>query len=113
MVDIIPITKEIKDSMELKKLENRRDEIKGFNNDIANQLNTVSEEVKTLQARAIELDGIRKQLMQQASVNNGALSEVTNWIDAIKKKENEEIKVEETTIVDEKVEDNKKSKSKK
>ena len=73
--------------MELEKLEARRDEIIEFNKDIANQLNTIAEEFKTIQARINELTTAKNQLMQQGSVNNGAIAEVMQWIDAIKKKE--------------------------
>ena len=76
--------------MELEKLEARRDEIIGFNKDIANQLNTIAEEFKTIQTRVTELTNAKNSLMQQGSVNNGAIAEVMNWIDAIKKKEEPE-----------------------
>jgi len=86
-VDVLPMTNEIRRKMELNDLEKRRDEIIGYNKDIANQLNQVAEEFKTIQARVNELTTAKNQLMQQGSVNNGAITEVVQWIDAIKKKE--------------------------
>ena len=59
--------------MDLKKLENRRSEIEGFNNQIINELN--------------KIDEAKKKLVNQYQINSGALSEVNQWIDAIKKNE--------------------------
>jgi translation initiation factor IF-2 len=65
--------------MELGKLEKRRDEIIGFNNQIINELN--------------KIDEARKKLINQYQVNIGALSEVNQWIE----KNEDEIKTEEIT----------------
>ena len=88
--EILTMTNSIRRKMELEKLEARRDEIIGYNKDIANQLNTIAEEFKTIQARVTELTNAKNSLMQQGSVNNGAIAEVMQWIDSIKKKEQKE-----------------------
>ena len=98
-VDVLPMTNEIRRKMELNDLEKRRDEIIGYNKDIANQLNTVAEEFKVIQARVNELTNAKNQLMQQGSVNNGAIAEVIQWIEVIKKKEQPE-EVSKDNVVD-------------
>jgi hypothetical protein len=91
MADVIPMTKEIKTIMELSKLEARRDEIIGFNKDIENQLNQIVAANKKLQEDF-------SKLVDQAKVNNGALSEINSFIEAIKKNET----TEDTPVEDKK-----------
>lgn len=74
--------------MELEKLEKRRDEIIGYNNQIVDELNRIDE--------------ARRKLVNQYQVNTGALSEVNLFIEAIKKNDIE-TKTEEI-IEDKKVE---------
>lgn len=95
--------------METEKLEARRDEIIGFNKELANQLNAISEEFKALQARATELNTARQNLIVQANINNGAIAEVMKWIEVIKKKE-VEVDINKDYIYDNVVDINSKKK---
>ncbi len=79
-VGVLTMTNEIRRKMELNDLELRRDEIIGFNQDIEKQVKEVFERNKQLQDMYTKLN-------EQYRINIGALSETTNWIDAIKKKE--------------------------
>jgi hypothetical protein len=96
--EILHMSNEIRRNMELEKLEKRRDEIIGYNKDIADNLNKILAASKKLQEDY-------NKLLDQVKVNNGALSEINNFIDAIKKNE----VIEDTPIVEE----DKKSKKKK
>jgi len=100
MVDIIPMTNEIRRSMELEKLEKRKEEIIGYQKDIETKLNQILATNKKLQEDF-------SKLMDQVKINNGALSEINNFIDAIKKNE----VIEDTQEVV--IEEDKKSKKKK
>ncbi len=77
--------------MFLKDLEARRDEIIGFNNDIAKQVENMRVESTKLQedfnAKAKLYNENFAKLIEQNKINLGALSEIQNWIDAIKAKE--------------------------
>ncbi len=95
---MLHMTKEIKDSMELEKLEKRRDEINGYNDQINARVKQILEQNKQLNAEYIKL-------VDQYKVNMGALGEIQGFIDAIKKNEQED-KAEDIKVV----EDSKKSK---
>ena len=79
--------------MKLEDLEKRRDEIIGFNNDIATQLDNLKIEATKTQNEFNEKVKLFNEnyakLVEQHRVNLGALSEVQNWIEAIKKNEPE------------------------
>jgi hypothetical protein len=103
MVDIMPMTNEIRRSMDLEKLEKRKEEIIGYQKDIENQLNQIIATNKKLQENF-------SKLMDQVKINNGALSEINNFIDAIKKNE---VIADDTQAVEIVEEDKPKSKKKK
>ena len=103
MVDIIPMTNEIRRSMELEKLEKRKEEIIGYQKDIETKLNQILATNKKLQEDF-------SKLMDQVKINNGALSEINNFIDAIKKNE---VIADDTQAVEIVEEDKPKSKKKK
>ena len=88
--------------MKLEDLEKRRDEIIGFNNDIATQIAQMKDEAtkatEEFNAKAKLFNENFAKLIEQHKVNLGALSEVQNWIDAIKK--NEEKVVDNVVPID-------------
>lgn len=88
--EMLHMTNEIRRNMELEKLEKRRDEIIGFNKDIEKQLNQIIAANKKLNEDYIKL-------IDQAKINNGALSENQRQIDEIK---NSEIAPKEEEVVD-------------
>lgn len=79
--------------MNLDDLEKRRDEIIGFNNDIAKQVaqmkNDAIKLTEEFNAKAKTFNENYAKLIEQNKVNLGALSEIQNWIDSLKKKEQE------------------------
>jgi len=103
MVDIMPMTNEIRRSMDLEKLEKRKEEIIGYQKDIETKLNQILATNKKLQEDF-------SKLMDQVKINNGALSEINNFIDAIKKNE---VIADDTQAVEIVEEDKPKSKKKK
>jgi hypothetical protein len=88
--EVMPMTKEIKSKMELEKLEKRRDEITGFNENINKQIQDVFAKNKQLQE-------IYTNLTDQWKVNAGALAEINRQIEEIK---NSETKTDEVVEED-------------
>jgi hypothetical protein len=121
--EVLHMTKEIKNKMELEKLEKRRDEIMGFIDTNDKLIAQIIEQGKKLSEdfnkKAKELNEALATTRIQQNVNVGSLSEVNQWIESIKKNDTkpetetevkEEIKSEESNVVSI---DNKKNKSKK
>jgi len=121
--EVLHMTKEIKNKMELEKLEKRRDEIMGFIDTNDKLIAQIIEQGKKLgedfNKKAKELNEALATTRIQQNVNVGSLSEVNQWIESIKKNDTkpetetevkEEIKSEESNVVSI---DNKKNKSKK
>lgn len=88
--EVMPMTKEIKSKMELSKLEKRRDEITGFNENVNKQIQDVFAKNKQLQE-------IYTNLSDQWKVNAGALAEINRQIEEIK---NSETKIDEVVEED-------------
>ena len=88
--EVMPMTKEIKSKMELEKLEKRRDEITGFNENVNKQIQDVFAKNKQLQE-------IYTNLTDQWKVNAGALAEINRQIEEIK---NSETKIDEVVEED-------------
>ena len=86
--EVMPMTKEIKSKMELEKLEKRRDEITGFNENINKQIQDVFAKNKQLQE-------IYTNLTDQWKVNVGALAEINRQIEEIKNETKTDEVVEE------------------
>ncbi len=79
--------------MDLEKLEVRRDEIIGFNNDIATQVAQMKEEATKIteefNAKAKLFNENYAKLIEQNKINLGALSENQRLIDELKKEQEE------------------------
>ncbi len=88
--------------MNLDDLEKRRDEIIGFNNDIAKQVAQMKQDAtkatEEFNAKAKLFNENYAKLIEQNKVNLGALSEVQNWIDSLKKKEEELLKENDNIV---------------
>jgi len=90
--------------MILEDLEKRRDEVIGFNNDISTQIENMKVEAakvtEEFNAKAKLFNENYAKLTEQYKVNLGALSEVQNWIETIKKKEEVIEKSENVVSID-------------
>jgi hypothetical protein len=79
--------------MELEKLEKRRKEIIEMNRVTAENGNKLIEEFKRIkteyESKVKYLNDNYFNVLDQLKINNGALSEVNQWIEAIKKNETE------------------------
>jgi hypothetical protein len=92
-VDTLPMTNSIRRKMELEKLEKRKAEIEGFINENNEILEKIGKALNDLQERANQLVADRNKTIDSQKVNYGALGEVNQWIEGVKKNE---IKTETT-----------------
>ena len=103
-VDLLTMTDKMRRDMDLQKLEARRDEIIGFNNDISTQIENMKVEAakvtEEFNTKAKLFNENYAKLTEQYKVNLGALSEVQNWIETIKKKEEVIEKSENVVSID-------------